>query len=269
MKTTQGYSYLVEVILAMDEIVQHLKHAKQNYSDTHLYSSQLLSSINVAWGVRDMYYTTTDMRPVLYSTVPLHPGRKLGYCEQEGSDLRDWIELAQMKSTNLWETEFQDVAQVEELPQAPALLRYSHATSQVEENLIALREQHKQARLSTAEQEHDVSNKDQFLRFQNTSTEEVNDLITCLSEQQDSPRWHQRVRMTLTVHSIPAMSTEVERLFSRAKIFISDRKNRLGDVLVAAVECLKSWERAGFVEIEEVFQVEALLHKLEKPVNKK
>jgi len=57
-------------------------------------------------------------------------------------------------------------------------------------------------------------------------------------------------------------------LFSSAKILISDRRNRLGDDLIAAVECLKSWESAGLVEIEEFRQVEALLHALEKPVNK-
>ena len=37
------------------------------------------------------------------------------------------------------------------------------------------------------------------------------------------------------------MSADPERLFSGAKITISDRRNRLGIYIVEALECLKSW----------------------------
>jgi hypothetical protein len=47
--------------------------------------------------------------------------------------------------------------------------------------------------------------------------------------------------MALDILSIPAMSAEPERLFSGAKITITDRRNRLGIESIQAVECLKSW----------------------------
>jgi len=47
--------------------------------------------------------------------------------------------------------------------------------------------------------------------------------------------------MALDILSIPAMSADPERLFSGAKITISDRRNRLGIYTVEALECLKSW----------------------------
>jgi len=37
------------------------------------------------------------------------------------------------------------------------------------------------------------------------------------------------------------MSAEPERLFSSAKITITDRKNRLQFESIEAIECLKSW----------------------------
>jgi hypothetical protein len=40
---------------------------------------------------------------------------------------------------------------------------------------------------------------------------------------------------------IPAMSADLERLFSRAKITISDRRTRLSIYTIKALECLKSW----------------------------
>lgn len=50
-------------------------------------------------------------------------------------------------------------------------------------------------------------------------------------------------RMALDLLSIPAMSAEVERLFSSCKITITDRRNRIGIEAVEAIECLKSWLR--------------------------
>jgi len=70
--------------------------------------------------------------------------------------------------------------------------------------------------------------------------------------------------MALAVLSIPAMSTEPERVFSGAKITISDPRCRLGDNLIEALECCKSWEREGLIcgvhsEIDEMeHMVEAL-----------
>lgn len=45
----------------------------------------------------------------------------------------------------------------------------------------------------------------------------------------------------------PAMSAEVERLFSSYKITITDRRNRIGIDAVEAIECLKSWLRENNV----------------------
>ena len=47
--------------------------------------------------------------------------------------------------------------------------------------------------------------------------------------------------MAIDVLSIPAMSAEPERLFSSAKITITDRRNHLESDIIEALECLKSW----------------------------
>lgn len=47
--------------------------------------------------------------------------------------------------------------------------------------------------------------------------------------------------------SVPAMSAECERVFSSAKLLISDRRNKLGADVIEAAECLKSWESASLV----------------------
>jgi hypothetical protein len=53
--------------------------------------------------------------------------------------------------------------------------------------------------------------------------------------------------MALDILSIPAISAEPERLFSSAKITITDRRNRLGIESIEAIKCLKSWLSKGSI----------------------
>jgi len=55
--------------------------------------------------------------------------------------------------------------------------------------------------------------------------------------------------MAIDILSIPAMSADPERLFSGAKITITDRRNRLGIRTIQALECLKSW--LNIIELQE------------------
>jgi hypothetical protein len=51
--------------------------------------------------------------------------------------------------------------------------------------------------------------------------------------------------MAFEILSNPAISTEPERVFRGAKIIISDRRCRLSDNIIEALECCTSWEREG------------------------
>ena len=51
--------------------------------------------------------------------------------------------------------------------------------------------------------------------------------------------------MAIELATIPAMSTETERIFSGGKHAISEQRFRLGDDIIEALECLKSWYREG------------------------
>jgi len=74
--------------------------------------------------------------------------------------------------------------------------------------------------------------------------------------------------MALTIQPIPVMSSKVERAFSSSKLLISNHSNYLGYAVISAVECLKSWDTAGFIEMNEIRQVEDLLFALENERNR-
>ena len=51
---------------------------------------------------------------------------------------------------------------------------------------------------------------------------------------------------------------------SSSKLLLSDRQNRLGDDIIEACECLKAWEREGFLISSEILAVETMLLDLEE-----
>ena len=53
--------------------------------------------------------------------------------------------------------------------------------------------------------------------------------------------------MALNIQAIPAMSSEVKRIFSSTRLMIIDRRNRLKEDIVEAVECMKSLSADGGV----------------------
>ena len=61
------------------------------------------------------------------------------------------------------------------------------------------------------------------------------------------PQWKDLAGMAMTYLTLPAMSAEPERVFSGAKITLSDRRCRMENDVLEAVECLKSWQRDGMI----------------------
>ena len=55
-------------------------------------------------------------------------------------------------------------------------------------------------------------------------------------------------RMAFDTLSIPAMGSEVERVFSAAKKLITDEKNSLGSEVVEACETQRHWLKANIMD---------------------
>ena len=60
-------------------------------------------------------------------------------------------------------------------------------------------------------------------------------------EETQQKRYPNLSKMALDLLSIPAMSSDPERLFSRAKITVTDRRNKLRIEVIQALKCIKSW----------------------------
>jgi hypothetical protein len=62
-------------------------------------------------------------------------------------------------------------------------------------------------------------------------------------------------RMALDFLTIPATSTEVERLFSRGRLLLPYVRNRLSAHSTRALLCLGYWSKAGFIDKKAVLVI--------------
>jgi hypothetical protein len=56
-------------------------------------------------------------------------------------------------------------------------------------------------------------------------------------------------RMAIDLLSIPAMSSEPERIFSLAGYMVTAQRGRLQADIIGAAQCISSWERSGAIQI--------------------
>jgi len=56
-------------------------------------------------------------------------------------------------------------------------------------------------------------------------------------------------RMAMDIFTIPAMSSEPERVFSIAGVMVTDRRNRLKATTLQAAQCLRWWWKDGVIDL--------------------
>lgn len=84
---------------------------------------------------------------------------------------------------------------------------------------------------------------DEYERYCSKMVEwpENDDPITWWLQEKQRLEYPTLHKMAINILSIPAMSADVERLFSSAGLTLSNRRNRMGTDMLEALESLKSW----------------------------
>lgn len=185
----------------MDELLEHLEKAKRQHQDS---SRFLTACVALAWEKLDKYYSLTDTNPVLYAAVALHPGLKYDYFKYAWVEHPSWIDNAKRAVKQLWELQYKT--------RIPLL-----STSAMSSTLPSVTINTPSTTLSSWRQRHIPVQpiEDELEEF--TSTKSIisveNPREWWAQNQKDYPRLSQ---MALDILAIPAMSAEVERVFSSA-----------------------------------------------------
>lgn len=218
------------------------------------------------------YYALTGLVPAHYAAVALHPKMKFQYFEEEWEDRPDWVTMAKSETTALWNEKYRT-----SIPSGGL-----ETLSSQEEEQWEIR---KRARLA-------IDTTDELERFQKRD-EEIGiagglEYWVKKREMGGIPgQGLDLINMGIAIHSIPGMSAEPECVFSRygssyhspalnlktnlnkkhhcsSKLLLSDRRNRLGDDVIEACECMKAWQKDGFLLSQDVNNMERMLADLEQ-----
>src|ERR1700760_246484 len=175
--------------------------------------------------------------PYYIAAIALHPSYRLKYFETWPPSERDEV---YSKLQELW-------AQYKELP------LFSQPVSVVE--TLKKKDKAKSPKdiYDTIREEIDqcgssVPTDDEWELFQQESRVKIDySPITWWLKPEQQSRWPCLAHMAIDILSIPAMSDEPERIFSRSRRTISWERSRLKKGSIQQLECLKSWFIEGLI----------------------
>jgi hAT family C-terminal dimerisation region len=194
----------------MDFLLSRLEKEKVRRHDT---DSPLRQCIELAWEKLDIYYSLTDRCPVHLVAIILDPRRKMKYFEKKWATRRDWIQSAKAKVVEFW-GDYQTVPAPDDAPIDPEL--------QAEESVEMSLDDWVFSDLSHKDGNDEYNELEEYLNAPILSVRLMNGEKDTDGKSFDILMWWKGnesiypslSRMAFDILSIPAMSTEAERIFS-------------------------------------------------------
>ena len=221
---TEGRNATIDRILpTMDFLLEQFENAKQTYADDVFMSP----CCNAGWAKLDKYYSLTDRSPVYIAALVLSLQWKWDYIDNNWPS--DWRAPCRKQMLDFWNKEYKSTA-------VTVPTHTSELAKEVKNSF------HKWA----LQKKGTCQDQDEYTKYLLAPIlPEVTDARSWWLEPTQRKSYPALSTMALDVLSIPAMLAEPERLFSGAKITITDRRNRIGIESIEATECLKSWLSKG------------------------
>lgn len=232
----------------IEVIVQRLTDAWHTYKDAPDTAVEgewhFRTQIRLALDKAQQYYARLDDSPAYVASAMLHPGRTLKYFEGHWSGHKAWIKRAKDATTSLWLEQYKQ-------PDRPTTESpVKHRAWQTPE--LNLMEEYRLRGMMPAISASKAAKYDeleQWFKEQIPQQAVTNPLEWWRTT--GSTLYPDLTQMALDLLSIPAMSDEPERLFSRLGLIITPRRNHLKQETVQAIVCLHSWDKHGLINIKQ------------------
>ncbi|OBS15714.1 hypothetical protein FPOA_13497 [Fusarium poae] len=187
----------------------------------------LAAAAEVAWQKCEKYYNKADESPAYYAAI--------------SNDKRAWIQAAVGAVKELWVDEYKGKFAYG----APVPTHVFKSPEPKEKSFTSVRN-HKRLKLRHTDPHSspELPSTDHYNEFITTNVIGLNDNEEFDPIQYWNERYHSQTdlaRMALDVLALPPMSDECERLFSSAKLLLTDHRSRLRMDVIEASECLRAW----------------------------
>ncbi|KJZ69950.1 hypothetical protein HIM_10658 [Hirsutella minnesotensis 3608] len=195
-----------EVLLTMEWLLKHLEDFKLLHE--HDEEPYLRIGCNLGWMKLDKYYTLTEDTPVYLAALVLHPAFRWSPVESQWADHPEWVEKGKAAVRDLWEEyRVMPVAQ-DTIPARPAA---TTKTTELDDFVASVRKLGAQNGISAPTSRDEYA--EWLMALEPGDCLVENPIEYWLLRRRQYPRLS---RMALDLFSIPAMSSEPERIFSLA-----------------------------------------------------
>jgi hypothetical protein len=223
-----------EYVLSAIE-VRTRPYKQVDFNHTDALEDHLSINLRTAWSKANKYYNKLNNLPAYYATVCLHPYYKY-YCKNSWANKPEWLTTANARFQRLWQT------------YKPQRIRPPSCTSTTtiadgiddiigafvrRKNNKELEDEDEYERWKTQEPEW---SREQYLGNGHPIVYwiQMRSKYPCLSQ------------FAIDMLTIPASSCDCERLFSELGDLLEPKQRAIGSELLAALQLLQSWTRAGF-----------------------
>jgi len=211
--------------------------------------AQISTCINNCWTKLRKYYMLMDRSPVYAAAIVLNPEHKLDYFKSNWEEFPDWIQQTEKNVEDLWLTMYKDSAnsvEAETVGEKASGSRLFLLKQKEPSDFEQWVSRHKVKRQGPKRDEYEqYLQAEHFPDHESEDSQSKKSVDLCAFWASYEAQYPSLARMAFDVLSIPAMSSECERMFSSTKILLSDRRARMKEDIIEASECLRAWFRAG------------------------
>lgn len=244
-KLNGRFGALYEVIPTLEQLISTYEERLVTYRDVDFEQEDapedhLAINLRAAVAKLKLYYSKLSDCPAYYAAIVLHP-RYRNYCKVAWSSEPAQLAAADAAFQQLWCLYRR--TSTPRLPPRP-VVRRSNAIDDAVDAIIE------------AESDSDSETGDEYERWRACEPRwsradfdrEGNPVRYWLSLRNKYPSLAQ---FALDILSIPASSAECERLFSELGDLLEPKRRKIGSQLLAALQCVRSWLKAGFMSSDD------------------
>jgi hypothetical protein len=234
------FGAIYEVIPTFDSLLTIYEAEKARLSEVDYNSptspeDHFKTNVNLGWAKLNKYYSKLDDSPAYYAATILHPYYKY-FCDNAWQDRPEWLATCNAAFQELW-AGYRD----EGTTPAPPPRKRVKLTNEIQDHI---------AQFAAPALPLPKENTDEFVRWKKNepqvafeSDDAVNPIAYWLRLRVSYPRLSQ---LALDVLSIPASSSDCERMFSELGDLLEPRRLKMRADLVSALQCCRAWRRQGF-----------------------
>jgi hypothetical protein len=235
-----SHGSLWELLPVFEHILNHFEllqsQARRGVFNQH---KGIQSSITLAWTKTQEYYNKTDASIAWMASVVMHPRFKWRYFEDNWKGTQAaFIRPGKANLKKLWEERYKsdEVVRVERSPEP------ERQPSYMESILNSV------APAGTSSNRRPTAARDQLVQY--LAEGPVANIGLMEYWRSREFEWPQLAAMAYDFLSIPAMSSECERVFSSCAKQTTPECSKLSGEMLAHQECLSNWHRRGAIQLE-------------------